>query len=73
MYTLTLQINNQAILRSLKKICNAIDGVKILKSSETCSEENAPNATTRKAIYDVRCGNTFKASSTEDLFQQILK
>lgn len=31
-----------------------------------------PNDTTVKAIEDVRKGKTFKASSTDDLFKQIL-
>ena len=71
MYTLTLQIENPAILQSLKKICRAMNGVKIL-SNRVQASEDVPNATTVKAIEDVRSGKTFKASSTDDLFKQIL-
>ena len=71
MYTLTLQIENPAILQSLKKICRAMNGVKILKNQVPVSK-NVPNATTLKAIDDVRKGKTFSASSTDDLFKQIL-
>lgn len=71
MYTLTLQIESLAILQSLKKICHAMNGVKILKSKAQAMEV-APNATTQKAIDDVRNGKTFKAASTDDLFKQIL-
>ena len=71
MYTLTLQIDSPAILQSLKKICRAMNGVRILNSREQVSED-IPNATTVKAIEDVRNGKTFKASSTDDLFKQIL-
>lgn len=71
MHTLTLQIENTAILQSLKNICHAMNGVKILQN-RTQASEDVPNATTVKAIDDVRNGKTFKASSTDDLFKQIL-
>ena len=71
MYTLTLQIENAAILQSLKNICRAMNGVKILQN-RTRTSEDVPNATTIKAIDDVRKGKTFRAFSTDDLFKQIL-
>lgn len=71
MYTLTLQIESPTILQSLKKICCAMNGVKIL-NSHSKSSEDIPNATTAKAIDNVRNGKTFSASSTDDLFKQIL-
>lgn len=71
MYTLTLQIENAAILQSLKKICKAMNGVKILTNRAQTSKD-VPNATTIKAIEDVRNGKTFSAASTDDLFNQIL-
>lgn len=69
MYTLTLQIESPAMLQSLKKIFRAMNGVRILNSRGQVSE-NIPNATTVKAIEDVRNGKTFKASSTDDLFKK---
>ena len=71
MYTLTLQIENSSILQSLKKICSAMDGVKVLNNRVRATED-VPNSTTAKAIEDVRKGKTFSASSTDDLFKQIL-
>ena len=71
MYTLTLQIENSAILHSLKNICRAMNGVNILHP-RTQASKDVPNATTIKAIDDVRNGKTFSASSTDDLFKQIL-
>lgn len=41
-------------------------------SNRTQVSEDVPNATTVKAIEDVRSGKIFKASSTDDLFKQIL-
>ena len=59
------------MLQSLKKICSAMNGVRILNNQGQVSED-VPNAITVKAIDDVRNGKTFKASSTDDLFKQIL-
>lgn len=71
MYTLTLQVENQSILQSLKRICKVMDGVHI-QTSKSAKSISKPNATTMKAINEVREGKTFKASSTDDLFKQIL-
>lgn len=48
-----------------------MNGVKILYIRMQASEY-VPNATTIKAIDDVLNGKTFKVSSTDDLFKQIL-
>lgn len=48
-----------------------MDGVKVLNNRVRATED-VPNSTTAKAIEDVRKGKTFSASSTDDLFKQIL-
>lgn len=72
MQTLTLQVSDARIMRSLKNILTAIDGVQVLRQSHAKQVENVPNETTKRAIEAARRGETYKASSTEDLFKQIL-
>ena len=73
MNTITLQIDNPAILPSLRKVLAAIEGVAILPQKRQSSVAvDTPNATTVKAIKDVRNGKTFKASSVDDLLTQCL-
>lgn len=73
MDTLTLKIDNPAIIPSLRKVLSAIDGVVILPQRRSKSKTaDVPNATTLKAIKDVKEGRTFKASSVDDLMHQCL-
>ena len=73
MNTITLQIDNPSIIPSLKKVLNAIDGVVIMPHRKTKSTTtDVLNATTKKAIMDVKAGKTFKASSVDDLLNQCL-
>ena len=72
MTTMTIEIENNSILSSLKKILDAIDGVRIVKSCRTTTKADEPNATTIKAINDVKAGKTYHASSVDDLLSQCL-
>lgn len=68
MTTMTLHIDNPAIIPSLRKVLSAIEGVTIAKQTRTKAE--TPNKTTIKAINDAREGKTFKASSVDDLLKK---
>lgn len=72
MNTITLQIDNPTIIPSLKRVLRAIDGVVILPQRKKVTATNVPNATTLKAINDVKAGRTFKATSVDDLLNQCL-
>ncbi len=61
MTTLTLQVENQTILKHLKAVLKAIDGVKVLSMTDNhtekeLSDEEVPNAETRKAMHDAEKG-----------------
>ena len=73
MTTITLQIHNPSILPSLRKVLGAIEGVVILpQRGKSLVSTDVPNATTVKAIRDVKAGKTIKASSVDDLLNQCL-
>ena len=72
METITIQVENPSIIPSLRKILNALDGVVVLPQRKPKTIEDKPNATTLKAIHDVKTGKTYKASSVDDLFKQCL-
>ncbi|MCR5068503.1 MAG: hypothetical protein K6A78_01645 [Prevotella sp.] len=72
MNTITLQIENQSILPSLKKVLGALEGVTLLPARKSAAKKNALNSTTIKAIKAVKAGKTFKASSADDLISQCL-
>lgn len=70
MTTLTLHIDNPAIIPSLRKVLSALEGVTIARPTRTKAE--TPNKTTVKAINEAKQGKTFKASSVDDLLSQCL-
>lgn len=65
MATLTIQVENQSILYSLKKILKAMDGVEILPKSKT--KKNG----LEEAIDDIRCGRVTEFDSSEDMFKKL--
>lgn len=73
MTTMTIQIDDPSIIPSLKKVLSAIEGVVVLPQKKRSATTDVPNATTLKAIKDVKDGKTFKASSVDDLLTQCLK
>ena len=64
MQQITINIENPAILPSLRKILNAIDGVSIVPQRRRTGIEEAEE--------DVRKGRVYKADSVDDMFKQIL-
>ena len=64
MQQITINIENPAILPSLRKILNAIDGVSIVPQHRRSGIEEAEE--------DIRMGRVYKASSVDDMFKQIL-
>ena len=73
MTTMTIQIDDPSIIPSLRKVLGAIEGVVVLPQRKKGIKTDTPNATTLKAIKDVKEGKTFKASSVDDLLTQCLK
>ena len=70
---MTIQIDDPSIIPSLRKVLGAIEGVVVLPQRKKGIKTETPNATTLKAIKDVKEGKTFKASSVDDLLTQCLK
>ena len=70
---MTIQIDDPSIIPSLRKVLGAIEGVVVLPQRKKGIKTDTPNATTLKAIKDVKEGKTFKASSVDDLLTQCLK
>lgn len=65
----TVNIPRQDV-RLFRSIARKMGWESRLNRKKTFEEE--PNATTLRAIEDVRAGKTYKAASTEDLIKQIL-
>lgn len=72
METITLNISNPTIIPSLKKVLRSIEGVAIVPQRRKTMVTDVPNATTVKAINDVKAGRTYRASSVDDLLNQCL-
>lgn len=64
MQQITINIENPAILPSLRKILNAIDGVSIVPQRRRKGIEEAEE--------DIRKDRVYKADSVDDMFEQIL-
>ena len=60
-----LNVEDQSILPSLKRVLNAIDGVSVVSGShrKTGMEE---------AMDDIKENRVYKADSVEEMFEQIL-
>lgn len=72
METITLNISNPTIIPSLKRVLRSIEGVAIVPKRRKAMVTDVPNATTVKAINDVKAGRTYRASSVDDLLNQCL-
>jgi hypothetical protein len=64
MQQITINIENPAILPSLRKILNALDGVSIVPQRRRKGIDEAEE--------DIRKGRVYKADSVDDMFEQIL-
>ena len=72
MSTITIQVENNSVLNGLKKILSVMEGVTIISSKKSATDQDRLNATSLKAIKDVKAGKTHKASSADDLLNQCL-
>lgn len=75
MTQLLLNVEDDAILPSLKQMLAAIQGVSfsIPKQSEACDNEDITQTQGYKeAMEDKRKGRVYHADSVDDLFEQIL-
>lgn len=72
MSTITIQVENNSVLNGLKKILSVMEGVTIISSKKSVTDQDRLNATSLKAIKDVKAGKTHKASSVDDLLNQCL-
>ena len=64
MQQITINIENPAILPSLRKILNAIDGVSIVPQRRRSGIDEDEE--------DIRKGRVYKAENVDDMFKQIL-
>ena len=67
MTEITIRVENNSILPSLRKILNSIEGVSIARSAR-----KKPKSGLEEALDDVKNGRVYRAESVDDLFQKIL-
>ena len=68
---LEITLEENAVISDIKKALKMIKGVAAVRVANPTKTREL-NATTSKAIEDVRAGKTFKASSVDDLLNQCL-
>lgn len=66
MTQLTINVEDKAILSSLRKILNAMEGVSIAKP------KRKKKTGFEQAMDDIKAGRVYHADSVEDMFKQIL-
>ena len=67
MTEITIRVENNSILPSLRKILNSIEGVSIARSARKKQKSGL-----EEALDDVKKGRVYRAESVDDLFQKIL-
>ena len=67
MTEITIRVENNSILPSLRKILNSIEGVSIARSARKKQKSGL-----EEALDDVKNGRVYRAESVDDLFQKIL-
>lgn len=68
MATLTIQVDNPAILSSIRKVLNALDGVRILPQRKSATKKKGID----EALEDVRLGRVSGPFSTpEEVFEHL--
>ena len=67
MTEITIRVENNSILPSLRKILNSIEGVSIARSARKKHKSDL-----EEALDDVKNGRVYRAESVDDLFQKIL-
>ncbi len=74
MASIVLSVENESMLAQLKKACQMLKGVtavRIVRDSDT-EADITTTAGYQEALDDIREGRVYRASSTEDMFKQIL-
>ena len=74
MASLVLSVEDERLLTQLKKACQMLKGVVSVKVIKTPAKERDITKTAgyREAMDDIREGRVYHASSSEDMFKQIL-
>ena len=67
MTEITIRVENNSILPSLRKILNSIEGVSIARSARKKHKSGL-----EEALDDVKNGRVYRAEGVDDLFQKIL-
>ena len=67
MTEITIRVENNSILPSLRQILNSIEGVSIARSARKKRKSGL-----EEALDDVKNGRVYRAESVDDLFQKIL-
>ena len=69
MQTMTIQYNPASrLVRPIIELIQQVKGIKVLSQSE----KYEPDDETLEAVQDIKAGKVYHATSTDDLFQQIL-
>ena len=67
MTEITIRVENNSILPSLRKILNSIEGVSSARSARKKHKSGL-----EEALDDVKNGRVYRAEGVDDLFQKIL-
>jgi len=72
MATIVLDVQDESLVAQIKKACQLLKGVASVKVHKTKNEDITKTEGFKEAMEDVRLGRVTKASSVEDLFNQVL-
>ena len=71
MATIVLDVQDESLLMQIKKACQLLKGVASVKVHRPKSEDITKTAGFKEAMVDLRLGRVKKASSVDDMFNQI--
>jgi hypothetical protein len=72
MATIVLNVPDESLVSKIKQACKMLQGVASVKVQRPKSEDITKTAGFKEAMEDVRLGRVKKASSVDDMFNQIL-
>ena len=72
MATIVLNVPDESLVSKVKQVCKMLQGVASVKVQRPKSEDITKTAGYKEAMEDVRLGRVKKASSVDDMFNQIL-
>ena len=67
-----LNVPDESLVSKIKQACKMLQGVASVKGQRSKSEDITKTAGFKEAMEDVRLGRVKKASSVDDMFNQIL-